>query len=152
MSNYIDRLLAEQSNIKKDRKYMFFARSTKDILTWECGFPGPNIPLYRNSYYIVSMKFPKNYPYSPPNVKFVKKVFHPNVYCDGSVCLSLLSYDWKPSITINNILCGLQRLLMTPNPNSPANGPAASAYRTLDKYKCEVRRNIDKYHSKVPWA
>lgn len=26
------------------------------------------------------INFPKNYPYSPPSVKFLTKVWHPNVY------------------------------------------------------------------------
>ena len=26
------------------------------------------------------MKFPSDYPYSPPSVRFITKVWHPNVY------------------------------------------------------------------------
>lgn len=36
------------------------------------------------------MKFPSDYPYSPPSVKFLTKMWHPNVYENGDVCISIL--------------------------------------------------------------
>jgi ubiquitin-conjugating enzyme E2 I len=39
-----------------------------------------------------------------------------------------IDYDWKPAITIKQILLGVQELLDTPNPKSPANGPALKLY------------------------
>lgn len=36
------------------------------------------------------MKFPPDYPYSPPNLKFLTKVWHPNVYENGDLCISIL--------------------------------------------------------------
>jgi len=58
--------------------------------------------------------------------KFVPPLFHPNVYPSGTVCLSILNEDgdWKPAITIKQILIGIQDLLNDPNPKSPAHGDA----------------------------
>ena len=36
------------------------------------------------------MKFPMDYPYSPPSVRFLTKVWHPNVYENGDLCISIL--------------------------------------------------------------
>ena len=36
------------------------------------------------------MKFPTDYPYSPPSIRFVTKVWHPNVYENGDLCISIL--------------------------------------------------------------
>ncbi|KAJ0489455.1 putative ubiquitin-conjugating enzyme E2, ubiquitin-conjugating enzyme/RWD [Helianthus annuus] len=36
------------------------------------------------------MTFPPNYPNSPPTVRFTSEVWHPNVYPDGKVCISIL--------------------------------------------------------------
>lgn len=33
---------------------------------------------------------PKNYPMSPPEFKFVRPLFHPNIYKDGKLCISIL--------------------------------------------------------------
>ncbi|ORX84217.1 UBC-like protein, partial [Anaeromyces robustus] len=55
---------------------------------------------------------------------------HPNVYPSGTVCLSILNedQDWKPSITIKDILTGIQVLLNEPNPDSPAQEKAYFLY------------------------
>ncbi|ELA47948.2 hypothetical protein VCUG_00531 [Vavraia culicis subsp. floridensis] len=153
MSTCIDRLVAEQANLKKERKYMFFARpSPADITKWNCGFPGPDAPLYKDSYYLVNLSFGRDYPFKPPRVKFVHKVVHPNVYESGEVCLSILEEGrWKPSLTVSNILCALQQLLMTPNASSPANGPATRMYRNKRIYESEVRKNIERWHCQLPW-
>ncbi|ONL99406.1 ubiquitin carrier protein 7 [Zea mays] len=36
------------------------------------------------------MSFPQNYPNSPPSVRFTSEMWHPNVYPDGWVCISIL--------------------------------------------------------------
>ncbi|CAM8967080.1 unnamed protein product [Rhodiola kirilowii] len=36
------------------------------------------------------MSFPQNYPNSPPTVRFISEMWHPNVYPDGKVCISIL--------------------------------------------------------------
>ena len=42
--------------------------------------------------------------------KFTPVIFHPNIYPSGTVCLSILQEDkgWKPSITIKQLLIGIQ--------------------------------------------
>ena len=70
----------------------------------------------------MSMEFTEEYPSKPPKCKLPPHFFHPNIYPSGTVCLSILNEDedWKPSITIKQILLGVQELLDTPNPDSPA--------------------------------
>ena len=52
-----------------------------------------------------------------------------NVYGSGDVCLDILASRWKSSLTIKQILLGLQNLLDEPNPKSPANSAASSLYQ-----------------------
>lgn len=49
--------------------------------------------------------------------RFEKDFFHPNIFPSGKVCLSILNEekDWKPSITIKQVLLGIQELLSNPN-------------------------------------
>merc|ERR1711916_348404 len=56
---------------------------------------------------------------------------HPNVYPSGKVCLSILaeSKGWAPSITIKQILLGIQTLLDEPNISDPAQEAAWRMYR-----------------------
>lgn len=60
--------------------------------------------------------------------KFPAGFFHPNVFPSGSVCLSILGDDWKPSVTVTQMLLGIQDLLDTPNELSPAQQDAYHVY------------------------
>jgi hypothetical protein len=71
----------------------------------------------------------QDYPNKPPKVKFVSKIFHPNVYADGAICLDILQNQWSPIYDIAAILTSIQSLLNDPNPNSPANAEAARLWQ-----------------------
>lgn len=73
--------------------------------------PGEGTP-YSYGYFMFKLKFPPNYPYSPPKATYVtnngKTRFHPNYYASGKVCLSLLNTwrgeEWSSCNTISSIL------------------------------------------------
>ncbi len=65
---------------------------------------------------------------SPRAGKFTPPIFHPNVYESGDVCLSIIGHAYKPSISVKQILIGVQELLDTPNLSSPANEAARKLY------------------------
>lgn len=79
------------------------------------------------------MLFKEDYPSSPPKCKFEPPLFHPNVYPSGTVCLSLLDEDkdWRPAITIKQILLGTQELLNEPNIKDPAQAEAYTTFMFL---------------------
>ena len=70
---------------------------------------------YENGYYLFHVKFPINYPYSPPVITFYTSDgitrFNPNLYRSGKVCLSLLGTwsgpQWNGCQTLTSILLGL---------------------------------------------
>lgn len=76
------------------------------------------------------MAFREDYPATPPKCRFDPPLFHPNVYPSGTVCLSLLdeNKDWRPSITVKQLLVGIQDLLDSPNPEDPAQADAYQTY------------------------
>lgn len=51
-----------------------------NLFEWEVAIFGPPETLYQGAYFKAHMKFPHDYPYSPPSIKFLTKVWHPNVY------------------------------------------------------------------------
>jgi ubiquitin-conjugating enzyme E2 I len=91
--------------------------------------------------YKVVMEFSEDYPSKPPKCKFVPALFHPNVYPSGTVCLSILNEDedWRPAITVKQMLLGIQDLLDSPNPQSPAQ---AEAYQLFVTNREEYRRRV----------
>lgn len=106
------------------------ADGTLNLMTWECAIPGKKGTPWEGGLYNLRMIFKDDYPTSPPKCKFEPPLFHPNVYPSGTVCLSLLDEekDWRPAITIKQILLGIQDLLNEPNIKDPAQAEAYTIY------------------------
>lgn len=87
------------------------------------------------------MTFSQDYPQKPPKCAFPEKFYHPNIYPSGTVCLSILNEekDWRPAISIKDILLGIRDLLAAPNESDPAQSAALTAFT----------QNTEEYHRKV---
>ncbi|MES1908628.1 MAG: SUMO-conjugating enzyme UBC9-B [Cercozoa sp. M6MM] len=122
------RLAQERKDWRRNHPHGFFAKpekkedGTTDLFHWRCGIPGKPGSPWEGGMYKLRMIFPPTYPNKPPKCQFTPVIFHPNVYTSGTVCLSILSEDkdWKPSITIPQVLRGIYELLAEPNPADPA--------------------------------
>lgn len=112
-----------------------------DYYNWECVIPGPKGSPWEGGFYKLKLEFPKEYPLYPPRCVFHKKLFHPNIYPSGAVCLSILNEeeDWRASFRVKDILVGIQQLLANPNPKSPAQ---KEAYTTYIKNKKEYEEKV----------
>ena len=113
-----------------------------NMMEWKCLIPGKENTDWAGAYYPVKIKFTNEYPAKPPKVELPPNFFHPNVYPSGKVCLSILDGDpgkkmgWKPSITVKQMLVGVQELMIAPNEKDPANGEANQLYVTnMPEYK-----------------
>ena len=62
---------------------------------------------------------PQTYPVEPPKVRFVTKLYHPNIDKIGRICISILKSEWSPALTIAKVLLSIQSLLSDPNPEDP---------------------------------
>ncbi|KAL7716632.1 Ubiquitin-conjugating enzyme family protein [Entamoeba marina] len=113
--------------------------SEDDIMEWTCVIFGAEDTIWDGGIFQLSMTFTEEYPIRPPKVVFVSKMFHPNVYANGSICLDILSSQWSPTYDVTAILSSIQLLLNEPNPNSPANGEAAELFV---KNKREYNRRV----------
>lgn len=113
------------------------APTEDNIMNWHCVIFGPKDTPYEDGTFRVTMLFTEEYPTKAPTVKFVSKMFHPNVYADGAICLDILQNRWSPTYDVAAILTSIQSLLDEPNPNSPANSLAAQLYQ-------ENRREYEK--------
>lgn len=71
--------------------------------------------------YPFRFEVPEAYPYEPPIVTCTNKIWHPNINLDGNVCLNILRKDWKPVLSINHVIFGLETLFLSPNPTDPLN-------------------------------
>lgn len=102
-----------------------FPESESDFTRW-CGtIIGAKDTPYEGLVFKIVLKFPTNYPYQAPIVKFTTPIFHPNVGSKGDICLDILKDSWSPILNVQTLLVSLQSLLGEPNTKSPLNGTAA---------------------------
>jgi len=143
------RLAEERKQWRKDHPHGFYARpdtnpdGSSNLMKWNCGIPGKVGTNWESGVFNLVMEFSDDYPAKPPKCRFVPPLFHPNVYPSGTVCLSILNEeeDWKPSITIKQIVIGIQELLDNPNPNSPAQADAYHLYvQNRNEYSKRIRK------------
>lgn len=74
---------------------------------------------------------PESYPFQPVKMKFITKVYHPNVSsASGAICLDILKDAWSPVLTLKSTLISLQSLLCSPEPNDPQDAEVAKHYLT----------------------
>ena len=50
-------------------------------------------PVLQNGTYKLSMTFSEKYPSEPPQVRFLSKMFHPNINDRGDICLDVLKME-----------------------------------------------------------
>jgi len=139
------RLSEERKQWRKDHPFGFIARpmknpdGTSNLMQWEFAIPGKKSTPWEGGLYKGHMIFKEDFPSTPPKVKFVPPLFHPNVYPSGTVCLSLLDEDkdWRPAITIKQLLVGIQDLLNDPNIKDPAQAEAYTSF-------CQNRQDYEK--------
>ncbi|CAI2382446.1 unnamed protein product [Moneuplotes crassus] len=147
-----ERLIQERKNWRKEHPHGFIAKPCKDPKTgssdlyeWDCLIPGKKGSDWEGGNFRLIIQFPEEYPNKPPKCVFKPVLFHPNIYPSGTVCLSILNEDedWKPSISIAQILLGIQELLANPNPSSPAQADPYLMLTTKKKdYVQKVREQV----------
>ena len=83
----------------------------ENLNEWTATINGADKTVYEGLEYKLEMKFPADYPYSAPTVKFVTPCFHPNVDQYGNICLDILKDKWSAAYSVQTILVSLQSLL-----------------------------------------
>lgn len=119
-----------------------------NLMKWVCGIPGKPGTDWDGGVYTLTMEFPEDYPQRPPKCVFTPCLFHLNVYPSGTVCLSILKEDkdWRPSISVKQILLGIQALLDEPNELDPAQSEPFKLFREdREEYRRRVRAQVAKY-------
>lgn len=115
-----------------------------NILQWNAVIFGPDDTPWDGGTFRLTLAFSEEYPTKAPVVRFVSKMFHPNIYNDGAICLDILQNQWSPIYDICAVLTSIQSLLNDPNPNSPANSEAARLYaENIGEYTRRVREVVE---------
>ncbi|CAE7385129.1 UBC35, partial [Symbiodinium sp. KB8] len=85
---------------------------------------------YAGGIFRLELFLPAEYPMAPPKVRFITKMYHPNINRLGLICLDILKDKWSPALQIRTVLLSIQALLAAPNPDDPLNNEAAELWKS----------------------
>ncbi|XWS37072.1 hypothetical protein CRYUN_Cryun19dG0011500 [Craigia yunnanensis] len=92
-------------------------------------FTGPIGTPYEGGSFEIDITLPDGYPFEPPKMKFVTKVWHPNISSQsGAICPDILKDQWSPALTLKTALLSVQALLSAPEPDDPQDAVVAQQY------------------------
>lgn len=99
-----------------------------DIFHWQATIIGPEDTPYYGGIFELRIDFPQDYPFKPPNIVFITKIYHCNINNNGNICLDILKDQWSPALTISKVLLSICSLMNDQNPNDPLTPDAADMY------------------------
>lgn len=145
----IQRLLRDVKDVIKNpltSNGIYYVHDDEDMLKGYALIVGPEDTPYFGGYYLFEIKYPTDYPHSPPHVTYCTNGdnirFNPNLYKCGKVCVSILNTwrgeQWSSCQTISTVLLHLCTLLCV---NPLVNEPGVT-----EKHKdCESYTKIIEY-------
>jgi len=90
-----------------------------DLFKWHATIMGPEDSPYYGGVFNMRIDFPLDYPFRPPKIVFVTKIYHCNINSGGGICLDILKEQWSPALTVSKTLLSICSLLSDPNPDDP---------------------------------
>lgn len=143
----IKRIQKELEEIKKEPPNNCSAGpKNSDLHEWEATIIGPAESPFAGGVFKLLITFTDKYPFKPPKVKFITKIYHPNINNHGSICLDILNVNWSPALTVTKLLLSISSLLTDPNPNDPLVKSIADMYlHKREKYNNKAREYTLRY-------
>nr|DAC74103.1 TPA_exp: ubiquitin-conjugating enzyme E2 N [Thraustochytrium sp. LLF1b] len=90
---------------------------------------GPEETPYAGGVFHLELFLPADYPMAPPKVRFMTKMFHPNIDKLGRICLDILKDKWSPALQVRTVLLSISALLSAPEPDDPLDHEIAEMWK-----------------------
>lgn len=134
--------LAAAKRLRKELQVLRKAGADSDIvltvqpdnlLKWKAWIKGPADTPYDGGVFQLDIRCGIDYPLAPPMIKFVTRIFHPNVHFrTGDICLDILKKEWSPAWGLQAACRAVLALLSDPDAESPLNCDAGNMIRGND--------------------
>lgn len=125
------------------------ARELISTLLLKLTFETPPDTPYEFGTFLLEIHVPETYPFNPPKVKFLTKIWHPNISSvTGAICLDILKDNWAAAMTLRTVLLSLQALLASPEPDDPQDAVVASQYKENFEMFCRTAKHWTNSYAK----
>lgn len=101
---------------------------------------GPSQSPYEGGEFKLELFLPEDYPMEAPKIRFLTKIYHPNIDRLGRICLDVLKNNWSPALQIRTILLSIQALLGAPNPDDPLANDVAQSWKDDEKAAIQIAK------------
>mgnify|MGYP003385492980 CR=1 FL=1 len=110
---------------------VYINANNNDMNSWKAILNDDSLPApYTEGMWLITVDFPRDYPFRALKIKFVTPIYHCNISCDGNICMDILKDSWNPALTVSKVLASISALLLDPNALDP-----------LDTYKGQLYRD-----------
>ncbi|KFD55254.1 hypothetical protein M514_03895 [Trichuris suis] len=108
---------------------------------------GPQGSPFEGGLFKLELFLPEEYPMAAPKVRFMTKIYHPNIDKLGRICLDILKDKWSPALQIRTVLLSVQALLSAPNPEDPLAADVAEQWKNneAEALRIDGIREVRKY-------
>jgi ubiquitin-protein ligase len=97
---------------------------------------------------MIRLDFPAEYPFKPPKLTFLTKVYHPSVLREtGEICQAVLG-SWGPTLNVEHCLMTVFSLLQDPQPDHPLEDEIAQQLATKPKEFEKIAKKYTKDYAK----
>jgi len=101
---------------------------------------GPSGSPFEGGIFKLELFLTEEYPMAPPKVRFLTKIYHPNIDKLGRICLDILKDKWSPALQIRTVLLSIQALLSAPNPDDPLANDVAEHWKSNEQSAIETAK------------
>ncbi|XP_019867904.1 uncharacterized protein LOC109596664 isoform X2 [Aethina tumida] len=109
------RLMTEVRSMRNDPLDGIDAQNLDEACChWQATIEGPAGSPYEGGLFFLYIEVPHTYPLDPPVVRFITKIFHPNVSRHGDIGIDSILHNWSLALTISKLLISIQSLLTDP--------------------------------------
>jgi len=110
---------------------------------------GPVSSPYEGGVFKLELFLTADYPMSAPKVRFLTKIYHPNIDKLGRICLDILKDKWSPALQIRTVLISIQALLSAPNPDDPLANDVAEQWKANERLAIETAKQWTRKYASV---